>query len=75
MRCSSSLRVQHSAQVPHSSSASSPNRDDTNTISRLGVALSDIEKAPSQSQSWAALSDESFDLAEIQRSVHAAGLD
>jgi hypothetical protein len=52
-----------------------PDRGDTVAISRPGVAYTDIEAALDGWQSWAMITEDTVNLAEIRRRVHAAGLD
>jgi hypothetical protein len=49
--------------------------DDTIAISRAHVAYADIAAALDGWQHWAKLTDEAVNLTEIQRRIHAAGLD
>jgi hypothetical protein len=49
--------------------------DDTIAISRTGVEFADVERALEGWRDWATLGDEAVNLAEIQRRIHAAGLD
>lgn len=48
---------------------------DVVAISRPGVAHVDVEQALDGWQSWAMLGEDSVNLAEIRRRIHAAGLD
>ena len=50
-------------------------RDGTLMISRAGVQFSAIEQAIDGWRDWAALGEGAANLAEIQRRIHAAGLD
>jgi hypothetical protein len=49
--------------------------DDTIAISRTGVEFADVEQTLEGWQHWAMLGDEAVNLVEIQRRIHAAGLD
>jgi hypothetical protein len=52
-----------------------PDHDDTLAISRAGVEFSAIEQALEGWRDWATLGETAVNLAEIQRRIHAAGLD
>jgi hypothetical protein len=52
-----------------------PDRGDTVAISRPGVAYTDVEQALDGWQGWAMITEDTVNLAEIRRRVHAAGLD
>jgi hypothetical protein len=49
--------------------------DDTIAISRTGVEFADVEQALEGWQHWATLGEEAVNLTEIQRRIHAVGLD
>jgi hypothetical protein len=49
--------------------------DDTIVISRAGVEFADVEQTLEGWQHWAMLGDEAVNLVEIQRRIHAPGLD
>jgi hypothetical protein len=52
-----------------------PDRGDTVAISRPGVAYADVDAALDGWQDWAMITEDTVNLAEIRRRVHAAGLD
>ena len=52
-----------------------PDNDDTVAISRPDVSYAEVDKALDGWQSWAMLTDDTVNLAEIRRRIHAAGLD
>jgi hypothetical protein len=70
-----------SLPAPDNSSPSSPSDthradvDDTIAIGRPVIAHADIQAALDGCQTWAMITDDTVNLAEIRRRVHAAGLD
>jgi hypothetical protein len=52
-----------------------PDRGDTVAITRPSVAYTDVDAALDGWQSWAMITEDAVNLAELRRRLHAAGLD